>query len=79
MMIFAKSLISGIAGAILMWIAVIVLWSVWRFYVLRKQYPSRLVSIAGGYDMLIRTPLVWILLTFAFGLTWAMSFWRMLA
>ena len=68
MMIFAKSLMSGVAAVIAMWVAIVVFWSVWRFYVLKKQFPDEVVSVAGGYDMLIHTPLVWTLLTLAFWL-----------
>jgi hypothetical protein len=66
-MIFLKSVLGGIGATVIMWLAVLGT-SMWRLEEARKQQGGTgLGAVAGGWSYLLRSPLVVILLTAAFG------------
>ena len=66
-MIFVKSILGGVVATTIMWLAVIGT-SMWRWEETRKQQEyTGLGAVAGGWTYLLRSPLVVILLTLAFG------------
>jgi len=67
-MSFLKCLGSGVAAAVLLWLVSIVVLT-FRIGLLSKSesISGRPIAIAGGWDYLLRSPAVVILLTAAFG------------
>jgi len=68
MLPFLRCLSGGILGAIVAWVIIVAV-SFWRINgIARARGTNGLGAIAGGSTQLLHTPVVLILLTFAFGL-----------
>jgi hypothetical protein len=67
MTLFVKSILGGVMGVVLMWIIIVFSWYVWRVRRVDPT-PAGLGAVAGGWDMLLHTPFVLLLLTLAFGI-----------
>lgn len=67
LLIFPKGLIGGLTGVVVMWIAVIVSFQ-WKLTAqMRARGVQGPIAVAGGWEELVHTPLVIVLLTIAFG------------
>ena len=66
-MIFLKSVLGGIVGVIVMWVAIVSV-EYWRWRsIARRQGHTGLMAVAGGWTYLLYLPWVIVLLTLAFG------------
>ena len=66
LLLFVRSIFGGIIAVLLTWIVILIAWYVWVSRKISNQPGLR--AVAGGWDMLLHTPLVLLLLTLAFGI-----------
>lgn len=66
-MIFLKGIVGGLITLIAAWIVILIVKYCLTALELRRQGPSGLYAVAGGWDYLLQLPLVLILLSAAFG------------
>lgn len=67
-MIFVKGVLGGLAAVVVMWIA-IVSFDLWRVTkIVRQQDETGPIAVANGWDYLLHSPAVVLLLTAAFGI-----------
>jgi hypothetical protein len=69
MWLFSKGMLGGVAAVVIAWIAIVLI-----VFVRPTPRATGLVSFAGGWDALLRSPLIVLILAAAFGLGfWVMS------
>jgi hypothetical protein len=66
MLLLVRSIFGGIIAVLLTWIVILITWYVWVSRKISNQPGLR--AVVGGWDMLLHTPFVLLLLTLAFGL-----------
>jgi hypothetical protein len=75
-MIFLRSLLGGVAGVVLAWIAILAVHMACLTQINGNRGSTRLAAVAGGWGYLLHLPSVLILLTAAFGAgLWAAARW----
>ena len=67
-MIFVKSVLGGVVTVVLAWIVVVTVFMLRAGAARKQQGISGLSATAGGWNYLLQTPFVLLLLTVAFGL-----------
>jgi hypothetical protein len=69
-MIFLKGVLGGLAGVLLVWIALVIIeYRRWA----ALQTPGQLSSVAGGWNLILQRPLTIVAISTAFGLGFYLS------